>query len=648
MAGAAKETLFKFVLTINGDMDPSLQRALSQTRKSFDEVDIGGMKLSKTFLEMGRSGHLTLGNLANGFNMIQQGAVTAGSAVASFGIGIVAALGSKAIHAAIDALKWGLKETVEIIKDGVSEAASLETVMMNVAKVTPGIRAEGGGYTALYGQYREDIRAMGIEYATLGYEGIGDIYAQGARGGIGKGMDDEERRLALQEYAGQTAMQAVAWEVDPQRTGMITRDWRTKLNMSPEEVNRVADLINYLENTNNADAGAMAEFVTQSGQLATGLNMPIDQVALMSTLWGVGGATGDPSKLSTDMNAILTRMATGGGRQNAIFARGAELIGYDDYNKLTREFGKNPFDTLVKVLEKINALENVDDRVRASYGLFGQGATGNIWTLLNNLDDVGPMLKEIASGAYHGSIAEEYGYLTDTYEYKKAQLEQIWDQFLVEAGTPFMEGLKEAWDAHGDEIMANIPIVAGKFAEMANVIFQPGGPMDTLISIIPAAVDLFADFLQQITGFLEHPLQTMVKWAGRLAGDPPTKEEATGKALSWTMAILGNENIHVGANRLRGPSDPRLNHYPEQNTHEFDDWVSGAVTATTPLQNIQQTNSPQFDVTVNVNGTMDGAHAQEAGREIADASYQRWTEHMDQYATDQRRTSWGQSILRVN
>ena len=62
------------------------------------------------------------------------------------------------------------------------------------------------------------IRELGIQYATLGYEGIGDIYAQGARGGIGQDAEnDQARREELRKYAEQTAMQAVAWRLTRKR-----------------------------------------------------------------------------------------------------------------------------------------------------------------------------------------------------------------------------------------------------------------------------------------------------------------------------------------------------------------------------------------------------------------------------------------------
>jgi len=544
MAGASmkRETVYRLLVHLDGETDPALLNALKQTRQNFDQINVGGTQLSKTFLQMGQQGNLSFGSLLEGVNLVQSGAVSANTAFASFGIGIAAALGSAAVKGAIDLVKWGLRETVDIIKEGVDEAASLETVMMNVAKVTPGIRAEDGGYTALYGQYEADIRQMGIDYATLGYEGIGEIYAQGARGGIGKDMTDEDRRLALQEYASQTAMQAVAWEVDPRTTGMITRDWRTKLGMDEDEVSRVADLINYLENTNNADAGAMAEFVTKVGALSGGMNIPIDQIAMLSTLWGVGGFTGDASKLSTDMNAMLTRMASGGGQQRAMFQTGAKLIGYTGEPgelgpaDLSREFGKDPFNTMVSVLRKINELENVDEQVSAARGLFGQGATESIWTLLNNLDNIDPMLEDIASGAYRGSVAEEYGYLEDTYAFKKEQFEQIWGNFLIQAGQPFMEGLKEVWDEHGEEIIARIPDVAAGFSNLADVVFRPGGLADKAIDLLPKALTIFEWFLSRLVDWAEHPLANLL---GSIPG--------LGKGFDGLRSIVGELfNLDVG------------------------------------------------------------------------------------------------------
>ena len=516
MAGISmdRKTVYSLVIKLDGDVDPSLLDALKQTRRSFDQIDIGGMNLSKTFLEMGRQGDLSFGSLLNGINLVQSGAVSVGSAFGSLGIG----LAMKGAELGLQAVKWGLEQVVDIIKEGVGEAANLETVMMSVAKVTPGLRNESGiGYSPLYAQYEKDIRELGIEYATLGYEGIGDIYAQGARGGIGEGLDDGERREALREYSEQTAMQAVAFEVDPQLMGSITRDWQTKLNMSPEEVSRVADLINYLENTNNADAGPMAQFVTETGSLAQGLDISNDQLALMSTLFGVGGFTGSPDKLATVANSMFTRMASGGGGQSKMFNDAANLIGYMDTpggktgaEKLKKEFGKDPFNTLVGVMESINKLEDKDAWATAIKGLFGQAAVKDMSVLLNSLDKIPGLLEEINSGGYMGSVAEEYSYLEGTYAFKKAQFEEVWGNFLIDAGQPFMEGLKEVWEKHGPRIIEMIPTMTEKFSEISDTVFQPGGPMDRLIDLIPTAADAFADFLDGIIYFAQHPVLSLL------------------------------------------------------------------------------------------------------------------------------------------
>ena len=635
MAKMSRETVYKLVVSLDGDVDPNLAKALQQTRKNFDEINIGGASLSKTFLQMGQQADLSFGSVLNGVNMVQSGAVSMGTAFGSLGIG----LAMKGVEVAIEGVKWALRETVDVIVEGVDRAAEFETIMMNVAKVTPGLRAEGGGYTALYGQYRDDIRAMGVQYATLGNAGIGDILSQGARGGIGQGLSEEEMRQALRAYTEQTAMQSIAWEVDPGAAGAITRDWRAKLGMSQDEVARVADLINYLENTDNADAGPMAQFVTETGSLATGLGIPVDQLAMMATLWGVGGATGDPSKLATAASSMFSRMASGGGQQKGMFGEGAALIGYADPKELSRAFGEDAFGTLVDTLEKIGGLETADAQVAATRGLFGQAAVDEIWVLLNNLDKIGPMLEDLKAGNYLGSVAEEYSYIEGTFENKKAQLEQVWDNLLIDIGTPFMEGLKEVWDDHGTEIIANIPEVASKFAELASEVFRDGGLADQAIALLPKVIVVVEWFLDRLVDWAENPVANML---GLIPG--------LGKGFTaindiWNFAT-GQEVRNDDSLATRLARDAIGLQGPQTSSIE----TKGRTTLAGPFpldapdfipRNINQTNAPQFHTNVMVNGAMTQEQAQTVGGQIGASAHDSWVESQNQWSLDNQRFNLG-------
>jgi len=251
-------------------------------------------------------------------------------------------------------------------------------------------------------------------------------------------------------------------------------------------------------------------------------------------------------------------MAAGGGQQAKMFETGAALIGYDDPKKLSREFGEDAFGTLVKTLEKIKGIERREDQVTATRGLFGQAAVDEIWVLLNNLDAVPGLLEEIASGAYRGSVAEEYGYLEDTYAFKKAQFEQVWGNFLIEAGQPFMEGLKETWDKHGDKLVEKIPVVADKFAAIADNAFADGGLVDRAIDLLPKAIDVFAWFIEtvgvavgKISYIIDHPIKALGEFAlgetkllTKFANTPGGTLIAGGiELIQGASKTSGNENL---------------------------------------------------------------------------------------------------------
>jgi TP901 family phage tail tape measure protein len=468
----------KHILEINlvGGVAPSLN---DETKKLQDGIQgIGTKSISAK------------GMLKSAFTSLGMSAGAAGLAVS--GITTALKLVGKVAKAAFGAV-------VNLIKSGLEEAVKFEDAMTRIAKVLPNIRLDDGSLSPYYEKYSQGIIQLGIEIPDIDAYGIADIVEQGARGGIvDKGASDEERYKQLMEYAKQTAIMASAWEVDAETAGEITRDWRSKLGFSTDEMVRIGDLINYLDNNTQADASEIAKFITETGGQAKGLGFTVDQMAAIATIFGAGGYTGDASALATTMNSMMGRIASGGAQQQGLFKKGAAMIGYNDPEALSLEFAKKPIETFVEVLEKINNLDG--NKAGAVRMLFGSAATNEIWTVLNNLGKVPELLGDLKNGNYAGSMQTEFEFRSQTASASYEEMQAYIQQFELEIGQMLLPQLKEFWDNNKDDVKEAIDRLGDQLPELFDAIFGEDGFLD----VMQVTFDRIMWFVEKTTNFIEN------------------------------------------------------------------------------------------------------------------------------------------------
>lgn len=514
MAGGDREYIYRLVFDVDGNMRPEFRKMIGETRKSLDELDIGGMKLSKNFLAMGKDMDFSFNSIINGYQMISSGAVSAGTAVSSFGIGLAASLGSMAVKGTINAVKWGMEQTVDIIKEGTKSAADFELAMVGVSKVLPELRGQGGAPTALYGEYQSDIERLVVETYGIDFAGAAALFESGARGGVGRGMEPEERRDALNEYAQTAAMLSVAYDTDPESAGGILRNWRTVQGLSDEDSKLLMDQINTLDNLFNSDAVEIAKVLAEKGSLLSASGWQRQDIAAIAAVSGLDGTFMGADESGTALQSI-NRAMIDAGRGGGLRGDARDALGISQ-SEINAAMKHSAMDAFMLILDKAAQVENSVERSRLLYNYFGANAAPEVAKIMGDIDSPGfarnvETLKEAIAALNNpeliaqNSVASEFGVRQGTAAADWEEFQESWQLFQMNAARPFMEGLQATWDRDGDGILEGLDATSAKFTEMATTIFAEGGSFDILMGLVPRAVDLFGDFIDSLTFFLEHP-----------------------------------------------------------------------------------------------------------------------------------------------
>lgn len=506
MAGLNRKTVYELVLDVDGNVKPELLKMLGGLRKSFDEIDIGGVKLSKSFLQMGKDFDFSVGSITNGMNAIESGAVSVGAAFGSLGIGLAMGAAQKGI----EAVKWGLEETYDTILKGIDKAGEYEVAMAKVAKVTDGLRDGDGGYTPLYAQYHSDLLELSTKRGMSSAVDLAAIMEQGAMGGIGSGLTDDERRKALLQYTTDTRMASVAFDTDDATMSAIFRDWQSKLGLDREAQMHLADQINELGNLTNSNAVDLAKIVTESGSWAKIGGLKLDEVAAISSVLGAGGFSGSAEPIGTTISNTLRALTGASGPGSKLRQDALASIGLSQ-STVAKGMQKDGLNTFLDILERISKLDA--DKAPAVLGkLFGAQPTQDMSILYNNLPKILEAIKITQGEDVTGSMQREFDVFSNTYFARKQQIENILDKFYITVGDGFLGYISDFIDQHGDELNAGLMRVAEKFPEIADAVFKDGGLADQIINLLPIVISVAGKFIDEIAKFANDPIGYVAGW----------------------------------------------------------------------------------------------------------------------------------------
>lgn len=292
--------------------------------------------------------------------------------------------------------KEGILGTVALgatIAAPIKAAVDFESTMADIKKVVDA--PKGADENTFFKAIGQQVLEMSKTLPMTANE-IGRIFALGGQSGVA--TED------LAKFTESAVKMGVAFDVSAEQAGQSMAELRSAFGMTQDQVNTLADQMNYLDNNGSAAAKDILEIVQRIGPLAKVAGVSAGQVAALgSTLRGMGvqneiAATGIKNLFLT---LSAGKSATKG--QRAVFKQ----LGYTS-TEVAKSMQLDAQKTMTVILKQIRKL-NKADQAAALSTLFGKEVVGSIAPLLTNIDQLQKNFDAVAdSTKYAGSMQKEF------------------------------------------------------------------------------------------------------------------------------------------------------------------------------------------------------------------------------------------------
>lgn len=295
-----------------------------------------------------------------------------------------------------DQYKEGVMGTIALgatVSAPIKAAMDFESTMADIKKVVDAPKgADENTFFKAIGKQVLDLSKV----LPMTANEIGRIYALGGQSGIA--TED------LGKFTESAVKMGVAFDVSAEQAGQSMAELRSAFGMTQDQVNTLADQMNYLDNNGSAAAKDILEIVQRIGPLAKVAGVSAGQVAALgSTLRGMGvqneiAATGIKNLFLT---LAAGESATKG--QRAVFKQ----LGYTS-TEVAKSMQLDARKTMTVILKQIGKLSK-DKQAAALSTLFGKEVVGSIAPLLTNLDQLEKNFDAVADKTkYAGSMQKEF------------------------------------------------------------------------------------------------------------------------------------------------------------------------------------------------------------------------------------------------
>lgn len=302
----------------------------------------------------------------------------------------------------------------------ISQAMDLETSMADLGKVFDFQDGERDRYADA------NLRLAGNRLVAAGGLGATDLaqiqYAAG-QSGIFSDMNADERFAGVMDFTRQAAIMASAFDITAGDAGQSMVSWRMGMGIDGDQVNQLADAVNFVGNNLNTNAADVTDLVTRQGALGVNAGLTPQQVAALSGAFLNPGTRADVA--GTGMKNFLLTLNQGGATTDKRREQWEEL-GFSPED-LARRMQQDAPAVIQEVLGAIRALPE-DERTAATETLFGRESISAISPLLANLDEVDKAFSLVSDQArYTGSMMREAETVADTSR-------TTWNVFTAEMG----------------------------------------------------------------------------------------------------------------------------------------------------------------------------------------------------------------------
>lgn len=282
----------------------------------------------------------------------------------------------------------------------ISQAMDLETSMADLGKVFDFQEGERDRYADA------NLRLASNRLVAAGGLGATDLaqiqYAAG-QSGIFSDMNAEERFAGVMDFTRQAAIMASAFDITAGDAGQSMVSWRKGMGIDGDQVNQLADAVNFVGNNLNTNAADVTNLVTRQGALAVNAGLTPEQAAALGGAFLNPGTQADVA--STGMKNFLLTLNQGGATTDKRRAQWEEL-GFSPED-LARRMQQDAPAVIQEVLSAIRALPE-DERTAATETLFGRESISAISPLLANMADLERAFSLVSDEArYTGSMMRE-------------------------------------------------------------------------------------------------------------------------------------------------------------------------------------------------------------------------------------------------
>lgn len=340
----------------------------------------------------------------------------------------------------------------------VREAMKLEDSMAEVRKVVDFESADG------LANLQRQLQEMSLRI-PMAADQLAMIAAAAGQSGIG------EKDLAA--FTEQAAKMGVAFDITAEESGEMMAKWQSGMGLSLEKTYALADAVNYLSNSNAAQAKQIGEVLKRYGPLGKLSGLTETHIAAFASTVIASGAEAEVA--ATGIKAFMRAMGKGGSMsdmQKAAF-QNAGL----DYKQLQKDLQKNAPETILKTLEAIQKKIPKEKWNQYLSVMFGDEAAVAIGPMMQNTKALRENFERIGDPIrYADSMLKEFEARSATTSNSLTLMGNAGKYVATVMGSPLLEPIRE------------ISLETVKAARVAGAWMEANKPLVSMVMKLGAAL----------------------------------------------------------------------------------------------------------------------------------------------------------------
>ncbi|MFA9486944.1 phage tail tape measure protein [Moraxella sp. E33BD] len=323
-------------------------------------------------------------------------------------------------------------------------AIDVEQSMADVAKVVDGLKINGK-VTQEYHQFEAQMTQMSNRLGKRFFD-VAAIVAGGAQGGIAKNE--------LMQFAESASKISVAWDMAAGDVGQSLAELRSTLTLSQNDVEHLADQINYLGNNSTNNATHILEVVQRVSSVGAAAGVSGELIAAMgASLSGI-----DPSSASTGLKNIIKSLTKGDSATKS--QKKAWLALGTTAEKMAVDMLKDPEKAIKKYLEMLGRLPK-EQRLAYAGMISGDEALPVLAQMMNNPTKFQSYASDLKdNNKVGGSVDTEYDSAVSTTAFRIEQAKVKMQNFGKDFGKHLLPILADLAD--------RVSTVMDKISELAS------------------------------------------------------------------------------------------------------------------------------------------------------------------------------------